>query len=214
MSCTIYVRNLNEKIGVNKIKRALRSQFEKHGHILDIVAKSNIRAKGQAFIVFDNAEEAQNAQEHMTNVELFGKPMHVQLARTVSDATILKNEGQETLDVQRKEPRKRLFEEMMEKSKDKQRSDTKEKKARGTRVEEQQPPHNILFVENLPPSTTEGSLDEIFGKFDGFIETRYFAVRHLAFIEFSTIPEATNAKSATHNLRLEGQLVKITYAKQ
>ena len=63
--------------------------FSEYGTIVDIIAKTNLKAKGQAFIVFDNVESATNAIEEINGFELFEKPMTLDYAKTRSDATVV-----------------------------------------------------------------------------------------------------------------------------
>jgi RNA recognition motif-containing protein len=78
--------------------------------VIDIVAKTNLKAKGQAFIVFDNAESAQNAIEEVQGFELFEKPMQLAMARSKSDATVSMAGNLEELEAHK---RKRLAEKGM-----------------------------------------------------------------------------------------------------
>jgi RNA recognition motif-containing protein len=87
--CRVYVQNLEERAKVDKVKEALSQVFSEYGSIIDIVAKTNLRAKGQAFVVFDKPEAAQAAIEDAQGFELFDKPMRLSLARTRSDATVM-----------------------------------------------------------------------------------------------------------------------------
>jgi RNA recognition motif-containing protein len=82
------VQNLEERAKVHQIKEALSQVFSEYGNVIDIVAKTNLRAKGQAFIVFDKPESAQAALEDAQGFELFDKPMRLSMAKTRSDATI------------------------------------------------------------------------------------------------------------------------------
>lgn len=75
--------------------------------MIEIIAKTNLKAKGQAFIVFDNPESAQKAIDEIQGFELFEKPMQVALARTRSDATVESAGNAEELDAHR---RRRLAE--------------------------------------------------------------------------------------------------------
>jgi RNA recognition motif-containing protein len=84
----VYVRNLEERIKVPQLKEALTELFSEYGEIIDIVAKTNLKAKGQAFIVFDSVESAQKAIEEVQGFELFDKPMQLAFARTRSDASV------------------------------------------------------------------------------------------------------------------------------
>jgi RNA recognition motif-containing protein len=85
---SVYVRNLEERIKVDQLKEALTELFSEYGEIVDIVAKTNLKAKGQAFIVFDSAESAQKAIDEVQGFELFEKPMQLAFAKTRSDATV------------------------------------------------------------------------------------------------------------------------------
>lgn len=62
--------------------------FSEYGTIIDIVAKKNIKAKGQAFIVFDEVAAAQKALEEVQGFELFDKAMVLDYAKTQSDASV------------------------------------------------------------------------------------------------------------------------------
>ncbi len=85
---SVYVRNLEERIKPEALKEALHAVFSEFGNVIDIVAKTNLKAKGQAFVVYDSPESALSAIEEAQGFELFDKPMHVALARTRSDATV------------------------------------------------------------------------------------------------------------------------------
>jgi U2 small nuclear ribonucleoprotein B'' len=185
------------------------------------VAHGNIRARGQAFVVFDRLQDAIEAHNNMKNQEIFGKPMIVQFARTKSDATILKEEGQEALQQHRKprmdmwakhklqlEEQSALPQQPVKKAKT---TDSKPTKPTG---QDRTPPNKILFLENLPQGIVQTELVDMFSKFPGFVEVRLFAVRRLGFVEYMTDREAIMAKEAMTGLALNGSQVKITYAKK
>lgn len=67
--------------------------------MLDVIAKTNLKAKGQAFVVFDEPESALKAIEEIQGFELFGKPMRVAFARTKSDATVEKFSSKEDFEL-------------------------------------------------------------------------------------------------------------------
>lgn len=71
------------------------------------MAKRNLKAKGQAFIVFDNIESASRAIDEINGFELFEKPMVLDYAKTRSDATVMKEGGSEELEAHK---RRRLAE--------------------------------------------------------------------------------------------------------
>jgi RNA recognition motif-containing protein len=66
-----------------------------------------LKAKGQAFIVFDSVESASNAIDEVNGFELFDKPMVLDFAKTRSDATVLKEGGEDELEAHK---RRRLAE--------------------------------------------------------------------------------------------------------
>lgn len=55
---TLYISNLNEKVPLEELKDTLFNIFEEYGEILDIVAKKNIRMRGQAFLIFKDINSA------------------------------------------------------------------------------------------------------------------------------------------------------------
>lgn len=81
---------------------ALRTIFSQFGNVIDVVAKQNLKAKGQAFIVFEKAESAQEAISEVHGFELFGKPLRCALARSKSDKTIEQTGTAEELDAHKR----------------------------------------------------------------------------------------------------------------
>lgn len=87
------MRNLEERIKLPQLCEALEELFSEYGTIIDIVAKPNLKARGQAFIVFDSVESATKAIEEVQGFELFDKPMQLAFARTRSDASVKREKG-------------------------------------------------------------------------------------------------------------------------
>ncbi|ANB15326.1 Mud1p [Sugiyamaella lignohabitans] len=198
--------------------------------------------RGQAFIVFENIDNAIKAQKTLKNRELFGKPMVIQFAKTKSDAIVLKREGEEALE-QYKAPRKEAWEKLQKELKEKEAQamkqaetdvTTKKKKLSDGRVvasnvesskssgarkgvvvkEQPAPPNKILFLENLPQGIHESKLNDIFSKYSGFVEVRLFAVRRVGFVEYETEKHAVSVKSSIGDLEVDGNSIKISYAKK
>lgn len=103
----MYVRNLEERVKPEPLREALEAIFSEYGRVIDIVAKTNLKAKGQAFVVFDDPEPARQAVDEVQGFELFDKPMQVALTRTRSDATVLKSGNKEEFELHQ---RRRLAE--------------------------------------------------------------------------------------------------------
>ena len=86
--CRVYVHNLEEHVKLETATEALQAIFSEFGNVVDIVARKNLKAKGQAFIIFDNPESAQHAINEVQDFELFDKPLKIAMARSRSDKTV------------------------------------------------------------------------------------------------------------------------------
>lgn len=89
------------------MKEALEEIFSEYGTIIDLVAKTNLKAKGQAFVVFDDVEAAERAIKEVQGFELFEKPMVLDYAKAKSDATVAREGSEQVLEAHK---RKRLAE--------------------------------------------------------------------------------------------------------
>ncbi|KAJ9155068.1 RNA recognition domain-containing protein [Pleurostoma richardsiae] len=235
---TVYVRNLEERVKPDALKSALLDVFSEYGSVIDIVAKTNLKAKGQAFIVFESPESAQQAIEELQGFDLFGKPMQVALARTRSDATVKKSGNEEEFEAHRRrrvaeKDKKKALEAAQEQQRLKRPGGAPEarpaKTARGAGLkptgpsaaavvpDEYLPPNKILFVQNLPDDYDVDALTGIFGRFDGFREVRLVPGRRgIAFVEYDAEAGAITAKENTAGMALNGGThnMKVTYQRQ
>ncbi|XP_020571419.1 U2 small nuclear ribonucleoprotein B''-like [Phalaenopsis equestris] len=84
-SQTIYIRNLNEKVKKEELKRSIYDLFSQFGRILDVVALKTERLRGQAWVVFSEVTAASNAVRQMQSFPFYDKPMRIQYAKTKSD---------------------------------------------------------------------------------------------------------------------------------
>ncbi|CAG8802964.1 45246_t:CDS:2 [Gigaspora margarita] len=83
---TLYIRNLNEKINKDELKRSLYALFSAYGRILDIVALKTIKMRGQAFIVFKEIQSATAAMRGLNGFNFYDVPMQIEYAKGKSDA--------------------------------------------------------------------------------------------------------------------------------
>lgn len=229
---TVYARNLEERIKHPELIEALTEIFSEYGTIIDLVAKQNLKAKGQAFIVFDNPDSASKAIEEVNGFELFGKPMQLDFARTRSDATVKAQEGETGLE---RWKRGRLAEkerkQAAEVTKGVKRAapavtagvsagvgatDGRPAKAqkgaglKGTSAnaaavipDEYLPPNKVLFLRDIPDSYDADGLTRIFSRFEGFKELRLVPSRKgIAFVEYEAESGAISAKEATAGMQL------------
>ncbi|CAH2350818.1 putative U1 small nuclear ribonucleoprotein Usp102p [[Candida] railenensis] len=204
---TLYLRNLNEKISINKLKAKLQSLFSTYGAITQITAHKNLKMKGQAFITYESTENAKNALNKLQNFIIFEKPVHIQFSKSNSDNLykLKAEEGQETDEIveikQRKE--KKIEREQLKKKRTNIEVDktniegtspytksstpaTFEPETKRVKIEDWKslPPNSVLLIQNLPSTTTKESLDSVFESTKGFINIRFVKIRNLAFIEF------------------------------
>lgn len=77
------------------LTETLRTFFSEFGPVIDVVAKKNTLAKGQAFIVYENLASAAQAIEEANGFDIFDKPMQLDWARAPSDATVKQQGNQE-----------------------------------------------------------------------------------------------------------------------
>lgn len=236
---TVYVRNLEERIKIDQLKEALQEIFSEYGNIIEIVAKRNLKAKGQAFIVFDNVESASRAIDEVNGFELFDKPMVLDYAKTRSDATVMREGGPDEFEVHKRrrlaEKERRQAQEALEAQKKLKRPTGAPDVARPAKVakgaglkpstgaaaavipDEYLPPNKILFLRDLPDNADQESLTAVFGRFEGFKEVRLVPGRKgIAFVEYENESGAISAKEATSGMPMgdAGKPIRVTYQRQ
>jgi U2 small nuclear ribonucleoprotein B'' len=96
------VQNLEERVKIEPLVEALRTLFSQFGNVVEVIAKKNVKGKGQAFVVFDRPESAHEAVAETQGFELFDKPMRVAMARTRSDKTVELSGNVEELDLHKR----------------------------------------------------------------------------------------------------------------
>ncbi|KAI9360811.1 U1 small nuclear ribonucleoprotein A [Zopfochytrium polystomum] len=214
---TLYIRNLNERISLKIIKNSLDAIFSTFGEILEIRAKHNIRLRGQAFVTYRELESASNALNKVQGFPLFGLPMDIQYAR---DTNFIFSKEDGTLEEHKK--RRAEEKERREKEPKKPRQDAPTLGATGwfpggaPIPAEFLPPNSILFVENLPPETTQDILTALFQQFAGFREVRLVPTKtDIAFVEYDTEAQATLAKQQLNLFKIQADReIKVTYARK
>eukprot|EP00742_Colponemidia_sp_Colp-10_P003064 GILJ01003267.1.p1 GENE.GILJ01003267.1~~GILJ01003267.1.p1 ORF type:complete len:245 (-),score=51.50 GILJ01003267.1:142-831(-) len=211
---TIYIRNINEKIKQDELKKSLYQAFSQFGQILDIVALNNVRMRGQAFLVFKDIASATNAIRTMQGFPFLGKPMQLQYAKSKSDA-VAKLDGS-FKPREKKIVEKRKPEEGQKKPEKKPKTDApRVARPAAPAAPEVQLPNKILFVEQLPEQTTDDMLKALFGQYPGFKEVRLIAGKGVAFVEFENEMMATSALSGLQGFMLSPEhLLKLSFAKR
>ncbi|XP_009621896.1 U2 small nuclear ribonucleoprotein B''-like [Nicotiana tabacum] len=221
---TIYIKNLNEKVKKEELKRSLYCLFSQYGRIVDIVALKTPKLRGQAWVVFSEVTAASNAVRQMQNFPFYDKPMRLQYAKTKSDC-IAKAEG--TYDKKKKqeekvEKRKRTEETPQTGAANGPRADSNggpaaaSRQGRPSAQETVAEPNNILFIQNLPHETTSMMLEVLFKQYPGFREVRMIEAKPgIAFVEFDDDVQSSVAMQALQGFKITPQNpMAITYAKK
>jgi len=230
---TIYVNNLNEKIKGEALKTALRAIFQQFGNIIEIVAMDSVRRRGQAFVVFDTIDSAQQAKERMQSFPLYNKPLRIQFAKSKSDVVSRRDGLPIPSAAERKEVRQTKWAE--EKKNPKKPKIEVAAATTGMPVgyggaaptatrhaveapppPEMQVPNKTLFVQNLPDESSELTLDAVFRQCIGFQQVRMVPGRMgICFVDFEHEGQAGTALQYLQGFQLSAQhAIVISYAKK
>jgi len=228
ISETLYIQNLNEKIKIDVLKASLRGLFKSYGEVLDVVAHSNLRMRGQAFVSFESPEVAKKAMKEVRGFPLYSKPMQISFARTRSDAVVKRLDG-ESFDqhkARRAEHKKntRYSNPLKQKFRAKRMAAEMDgvaavpapKRPNVQMPDEYLPPNKILFLQNLPENVTKDQLMALFSQYPNLYEVRLIPTKKdIAFVEYMDEGSAGVAKDALHNYKLDGEnKIKITFARK
>ncbi|KAF8326396.1 uncharacterized protein EI90DRAFT_3070792 [Cantharellus anzutake] len=224
---TLYISNLNESIKLSVMKQVLHGLFKNYGEVLDVVLHKNLRMRGQAFISFGDVETAALARKEVQGFPLYQKPMQLAFARTRSDAVIKKLtpddfEGHKRTRLEHKR-KQRWNNPHKRKARAKHNAGQAEglaapapKRPAVQMPDEYLPPNKILFLQNLPETTTQKQLVELFAQYPNLLEVRMVPTKKdIAFVEYTDEKSSSVAKDALHNYRLdEEHKIKITFARK
>eukprot|EP00123_Amoebidium_parasiticum_P015249 comp22854_c1_seq1/m.36043 comp22854_c1_seq1/g.36043 ORF comp22854_c1_seq1/g.36043 comp22854_c1_seq1/m.36043 type:complete len:236 (-) comp22854_c1_seq1:69-776(-) len=212
---TVYVKNVNEKIKKQELRRSLYALFSQYGPVLDVVALKTTKCRGQAWVAFKDVSAASKAIFGLQGFVFYDRPLKLFFSLNKSDSvarmdgTFGKNEkapAPPAVSAPAAAPKaeKRKAEEEGEQPAKKAATE-KAAPAPGTqRKPEDNPPHTILLLINLPEETTELMLQALFSQFPGLKEVRLIPNRtDVAFVEYETIEQASNAREG-----LQGFLIK------
>ncbi|KAL7081945.1 hypothetical protein ACP275_14G070100 [Erythranthe tilingii] len=221
---TIYIKNLNEKVKKEELKRSLYALFSQYGRIVDIVALKTAKLRGQAWVVFSEVTAASNAVRQMQNFPFYDKPMRIQYAKGKSDC-VAKAEG--TYDKKKKleekvEKKKNVEEDHQTTNANGPRADTNGAPSAGSRQgkagvqEAVTEPNSILFIQNLPYETNSMMLELLFKQYPGFREVRMVEAKPgIAFVEFDDDSQSSVAMQDLQGFKITAQNpMAITYAKK
>ena len=73
--CSLYVKNLPDKLQKEDIRRELYMLFTTYGPVLDVIALKTMKMRGQAHIVYRDIQSSTQAMRALQGFEFFGKEM-------------------------------------------------------------------------------------------------------------------------------------------
>lgn len=215
----------------------MRGLFSEYGTILDIVAKKSLKRKGQAFVVFETTESAQNAIDDLDGFDLAGKEIRCTFAKKRSDATVKRTGTEQEYDEHvrvRKEKKGTLIyidlcfsaHFQLERKQAEERAQQANKKrpaadaATASKPKAPRlgagdgPPSSVLIVQGIPDDYDDTAMSAIFGRLAEFKEFHSVPGRKgLGFAHYETVEAATRARSNLANLELAGSKLIITFRK-
>jgi len=223
ISQTIYIRNLDDKVKKEDMRKALYQLFVAYGDIIDVVHMRTPKMRGQAFVVFEDVTGSTAAIRALNKFNFFGRPLQLQFSKSKSDA-IAKRDG--SWKQQEASKRKTAA----------AQSDTKRQKTQleiaqtpgGTAMEEEEDdsfgataegseePNKVLFVTALPKEVNDMMLSMLFKQFRGFSEARLVPGKTgMAFVEFEDETQAGVAMNGLQGFKMtQTNTIKIQYAKK
>lgn len=229
--------NLSEKLKRDELRKLLYALFSAHGAIVEVIALKTNKMRGQAFVIFKDIQAATKARRELHNFPFYGRPLRVAFAKTRSHL-VEKQEG--TFDEKAAAERRARAEAAAPKRKNKDAGTSGTSGTAGTagsggagggglvaaqeddgvkrhKADFQAPdetPNPILFVQNLPPESTELMVQMLFQQFPGYKSVRLVEGQGMAFVEFADSTTSTVAKNALQNFRIKDQfLMMISFLK-
>ncbi|GMG20943.1 unnamed protein product [Ambrosiozyma monospora] len=223
--CTLYIRNLNERVSKQQLKSSIIELFNTHNlPIRNISIFKNLQLRGQAFVTLHSHADCVRAIDELTTYVLYDKPMDIYFASLNSDVGvkhILKEQDPQNYEekydeyLKNKRPIRLQNRSHYTKKRSLDESEAGEKKQRvvssgagftnnysGATVSEEEPNEMLLFT-NLPPQTTLDHLNALFDKFNGFLAANLVSPRNLALVEFRSKEESTNClRELGHSIKL------------
>ena len=81
-SDTLYLKNLDDSVRSNELRRTLYLLACEYGPVLDVALHKNEKGRGQAWITFTGREAAVRALQGLNDLSIYGKQIRAQNARS------------------------------------------------------------------------------------------------------------------------------------
>ncbi|KAI9301324.1 hypothetical protein BJ944DRAFT_169293 [Cunninghamella echinulata] len=83
---TLYIQNLNNRINVIELKKALYCLFGSYGEVIDVKVRRTEKLREQAFLSYTNITSATTALRGLNGFVFYGKPLKIFYAKEKADA--------------------------------------------------------------------------------------------------------------------------------
>ena len=211
---TLYVHNLNEKVQLYTLKKMLYMLFKQFGNVVEIRASKGNKKRGQAWISFDNTDNAMRALKKRQNFNFFDKPLHIEFAKVKSDI-LSKSDGTYIPRGQKERYTMKSKHKRNARDNDNENDGNISKKSTGEDISINNIPHNIIFAQKLPQDCTPSMINNVFQNCTGFQGVRIVpGNRGMAFIDFSNEFYAGEAINNLNNTKIGNSQCWLTFAKK
>jgi len=214
---TLYISNLNERVPIKELRKALLAVFSHCGKVADIFASRRYKLRGQAWIIYGDSQSATTALQLLQGLPFYSKPMNIAVALKFPSTNIKKSENSSLKKLPRKVSEKFVHTScistpLKESGKD---DGIGQGNTGEDRVHKNTLKSAILSIKGLPEATTDQMLSLLFKQFPGFQSVQIDSEKPgLASVEFRSAAEATTALSGLQGFRLNStHTMEIEYAK-
>eukprot|EP00124_Ichthyophonus_hoferi_P000705 Ihof_evm4s28 gene=Ihof_evmTU4s28 len=83
---TVYVRNINEKVKKEELRRSLYGLFSQYGPILDVIALKTPKCRGQAWVAFKDVSAASKSMFGLQGFVFYDRPLKLYYSTNKSNS--------------------------------------------------------------------------------------------------------------------------------
>jgi len=209
---TLYISNLNERVAVNELRKALFAVFSQCGKISDIFASKRYKLRGQAWIEYSDSHSAANAFSVLQGLPFYSKPMNIAFAlKFPSSKERSKSYSFKSARKMKRTPSSSIT---TTKKNGIGVGVGKESKEEDKRERDETTKSAILSIKGLPEATTDQMLSLLFKQFPGFQNVKTDSEKPgLASVEFRCAAEASTALMGLQGFRLNAtHTMEINYS--
>ena len=78
---TLYLKNLNDSVRANELRRTLYLLCSEYGPVVDVSLHKNPAGRGQAWVTFVDTQVAVGAVQKLSGLTIYERPISVQYAK-------------------------------------------------------------------------------------------------------------------------------------